>query len=65
MDGTIIIKKKGGQKGGKSNQQQLDDDFVGKFIEEMLINHSDLTARKVFVVKVKNEKMGNISIPKA
>ena len=45
--------------------EKLDEDFVENFISEMLIRHSEIVSKKIFVIKIINEKMGNIRMPEA
>ena len=59
----MILKKK--EKGGMKKSEKLDEDFVENFISEMLIRHSEIVSKKIFVIKIINEKMGNIRMPEA
>ncbi len=64
MDGSLVIKKKK-DKGGIKKSDKVEVDFIDRFMEEMLIKHSELIDKKTFIIKVRNEKMGNIRLPKA
>jgi hypothetical protein len=56
MDGSLVIKKKK-DKGGIKKSDKLEVDFIERFIDEMLLKHSELVEKKTFIIKVRNEKM--------
>jgi len=64
MDGSLVIKKKK-DKGVIKKSDKVEFDFIDRFIDEMTLKHSELVVKKTFIIKVRNEKMGNIRLPKA